>query len=168
MAVRDHGLVACEGEWDISRAGEFARLARDGLAGCEGVLILDFREATFVEASTVGAICAFSREAARRGVRVVVTCRDGLPRRVFALCRLAELVPVADTVESALAMFRTGANAASPLHEVNVGTESHGQEDNDERDPPARNDDVDEASEESFPASDAPSFGSAEPDGGPD
>jgi anti-anti-sigma factor len=166
VAVRDHELVACEGEWDISRAQEFARLAAAGLADCEGVLILDFRKATFVEATTVGAICALSRTASRRGVMMVVTCSEGLVQRVFALSHLADVVPVTETVEAALVMFRTGADAASPPHEVNVGSQSHGQQDEDERDPPARDDDVDKASEESFPASDPPSFGSAEPDGG--
>ena len=47
-----------------------------------------------------------------------------------------------------------------------MGTESHKQKDEEEREPPVQDDDVDEASDESFPASDPPSFGSAEPDGG--
>ena len=167
MAVRDHELVACEGEWDISRAGEFRRLGSEALAICEGVLILDFRRATFVEASTVGAICALARAASRQGVAVAVLCGGGIVRRVFDLSHLSDAVPVTGTVECALAMFRAGANAASPTYEVHMGSDSHGGTDEDEkRDPPARDDDVDEASEESFPASDPPSFGSAEPDGG--
>ena len=49
---------------------------------------------------------------------------------------------------------------------ASMGTESHKQKDEEEREPPVQDDDVDEASDESFPASDPPSFGSAEPDGG--
>jgi anti-anti-sigma factor len=166
VAVRDHELVACEGEWDISRAEEFARLGSEALASSRGVLILDFATATFVDASTVGAICALAREASKRGVSMAVTCDAPVVRRVFDLTHLHAVVPVSGTVEAALSMFRTGADAGSPLQEVNMGGELHGQKDDEERDPPARDDDVDEASEESFPASDPPSFGSAEPDGG--
>jgi anti-anti-sigma factor len=168
VTVRDHTLVACEGEWDISRAEEFRLLGSEALTGCEGgVLILDFRRATFVEASTIGEICALVRAASRQGVAMAVLCGGGIVRRVFDLSHLSDAVPLAETVASALAMFRAGANAASPTYEVHMGSDSHGQTDEDEkRDPPARDDNVDEASEESFPASDPPSYGSAEPDGG--
>jgi anti-anti-sigma factor len=145
VAVRDHELVAFEGEWDISRAPEFARLGGDALARCEGgLLILDFGAATFADASTVGAIHVLSLEAFRRGIKVAVVCPEGLVGRVFELCRLSALVPVAGAVEAASAMFRAGKDAGSP----------------------PRDTDVDEASEHSFPASDPPSYGSAEPDGG--
>jgi anti-anti-sigma factor len=107
VAARDHDLVACEGEWDISRAREFRRRTAAGLARCDGVLILDFRPATFVDASTVGAICALAREAARLGFAVVVTCDAGAVRRVFDLAHLADVVPVADSVEAALRAART-------------------------------------------------------------
>jgi anti-anti-sigma factor len=107
VAARDHDLVACEGEWDISRAREFRRRTAGGLARCESVLILDFRPATFVDASTVGAICALSSEASRLGVAVVVTCGAGAVRRVFELAHLADVVPVAESVESALRAAHT-------------------------------------------------------------
>jgi anti-anti-sigma factor len=164
VAVCDHELVACDGEWDISRADEFARLGSEALASSAGVLVLDFAAATFVDASTVGAICALARDASKRGVSVAVACDAHVVRRVFDLTHLHAVVPVSGTVEAALSMFRTGADAASPL--VNTARGAHGQRNDEERDPPARDNDVDEASEESFPASDPPSFGSAEPDGG--
>jgi hypothetical protein len=44
-----------------------------------------------------------------------------------------------------------------------MGTESHDQNEHDEDEPKSDDDHVDEASDESFPASDPPSFGSAEP-----
>lgn len=106
MAARDHDLVACEGEWDISRAREFRRRTADGLARCKSVLILDFRPAAFVDASTVGAICALAGEAERLGVPVVVTCGAGAVRRVFDLTHLTEVVPVAESVEGALRAAR--------------------------------------------------------------
>jgi anti-anti-sigma factor len=102
VAVHDHDLVACEGEWDIARAEEFGHRTAAGLATCTSVLILDFRPATFVDASTVGAICQLSREASERGVSVAVTCSAGAVRRVFDIVHLAEVVPVAETVESAV------------------------------------------------------------------
>jgi anti-anti-sigma factor len=101
VAAHADGIVACEGEWDLSRADEFARLAGEGLAAGKPVLILDFRPATFVDASTVGAICALAREASLRGVQVAVTCCEGPVRRVFDLVHLADAVPVAGTVEDA-------------------------------------------------------------------
>ena len=111
MAVRDHELVACEGEWDISRALEFASIAGDALARSRGSLILDFRQATFVDATTVGAICALADEASRRGVQVAVACGEGLVPRVFGLCHLSAVVPVGNSLAAAAAMFRTGADA---------------------------------------------------------
>ena len=60
MAVRNHTVVACDGEWDISRADEFERLGAEALTDCPGVLFLDFRPAAFAEATTVGAICALA------------------------------------------------------------------------------------------------------------
>jgi anti-anti-sigma factor len=99
---RRDGLVTCEGEWDISRAGELRRLAALGLAAGPPLLVLDFRPATFVDASTVGAICALSRQASQRGIQVVVTCSEGLVQRVFELTHLADVVPVGETVEDAL------------------------------------------------------------------
>ena len=65
------------------------------------MLILDFRPATFVDASTVGAICALAAAASPYGVRVAVACGEGLVRRVFDLVHLADTVPVAETVEDA-------------------------------------------------------------------
>ena len=44
MAARNDALVLCDGEWDISRAEEFARLAAEGLARGTPVLILDFHD----------------------------------------------------------------------------------------------------------------------------
>jgi anti-anti-sigma factor len=107
VTVRDHEVVACEGEWDVARAQEFGRRSTAALANCPAVLILDFRPATFVEATTVGAICALFCEAARRDVAVVVTCGAGAVQRVFDLVHLADIVPVAATIEEALHGVRT-------------------------------------------------------------
>jgi anti-anti-sigma factor len=109
VAARDEALVVCDGEWDISRAEEFARLAAQGLAGGTPVLILDFREATFVDATTVGAICALAREASAQGMQVGVACGEGLVRRIFELVHLADVVPVATTPEDAMRAAASGA-----------------------------------------------------------
>jgi anti-anti-sigma factor len=109
VAARVDGIVPCEGEWDVSRRDEFARLADEGLASGEPVLILDFRPATFVDASTVGAICAFAGEASQHGVQVAVTCGEGPVRRVFDLVHLADAVPVAETVDDAKRLARARA-----------------------------------------------------------
>lgn len=103
----DHEVVVCEGEWDISRAEEFARRTAQGLARRPAALILDFRPATFVDATTVGAICARSREGAERGVAVAVACAPtGIVRRVFELVHLRDVLPVAESVEDALRSCR--------------------------------------------------------------
>ena len=141
MAVRNQAVVVCDGEWDISRRDEFSRLGAEALAASPGLLLLDFRSAAFAEATIVGAICVLAQEAARRGVLVAVLCEGGIVQRLFELSHLSDLVPVATTVPGALSMFGDVADAGPPGN-------------------------VDEASEESFPASDPPSFGSAEPAGG--
>jgi anti-anti-sigma factor len=101
VAARDDALVVCDGEWDISRAQELARLGATALARGRPALILDFSSATFVDASTIGAICMFSREAARQGVQVAVASGEGFVRRVFELAHLGDALPVATTAEAA-------------------------------------------------------------------
>ncbi|HET6174006.1 MAG TPA: STAS domain-containing protein [Gaiellales bacterium] len=101
MAARDDDLVVCDGEWDIARAEEFARLAAEGLARRTGALILDFRGATFIDASTIGAIYALARNGLQQGVDVVVLSGPGFVRRVFVLAHLADAVRVAETLEQA-------------------------------------------------------------------
>ena len=102
MAACNDALVICDGEWDISRAEEFARLAAEGLARGTPLLILDFRQATFVDASTVGAICALAQAASAKGIQVGVASGEGFVRRVFELVHLADLMPVAKTPEDAM------------------------------------------------------------------
>ena len=102
MAAREQHVMVCEGEWDIARAEEFARRANDALASRAALIILDFRPATFVDASTVGAICALARTASKRGMAVAVVRGSGIVGRVFELARLADVLPVAATPEHAL------------------------------------------------------------------
>ena len=102
-------VVVCDGEWDISRAEEFAQRVANALADGTTVLILDFRRATFVDARTLGAICTFSREASLQGTQVGVACGEGLVRRVFERVHLADIVPVANTPEEALRAAAVGA-----------------------------------------------------------
>jgi anti-anti-sigma factor len=108
VAARDDALVVCDGEWDISRAEEFTRLAAEALARGTPVLILDFRQATFVDASTVGAICALAREASAQSGQVSVVCGEGFVRRVFELVHLADVVPVATSPEEAMRAATAG------------------------------------------------------------
>lgn len=96
MSACNDALVVCDGEWDIARAEEFARLTACALARGTPELILDFRTATFVDASTVGAICAFAREASAQGIGVAVTCSAGVVQRIFDLVHLSEVVPVVE------------------------------------------------------------------------
>jgi anti-anti-sigma factor len=102
VAARDDDLVVCDGDWDISRADELASRVTRGLARGAPILLLDFRPATFVDASTVGAICTFSRELSQLGVALAVVCGPGFARRVFDLTHLGDVVPVAATVEEAM------------------------------------------------------------------
>jgi anti-anti-sigma regulatory factor len=109
VAACSDAVVVCDGEWDISRAEEFAQRVASGLARCTPVLILDFRRATFVDARIVGAICTFSREASAHGTQVGVACGEGLVRRVFELVHLADVVLVAKTPEEAMRAAAAGA-----------------------------------------------------------
>lgn len=96
MTARNDALVVCDGEWDIARAEEFAGLTAAALARGTPELILDFRTATFVDARTVGAICAFAREASALGIGVAVACSEGVVQRIFDLVHLADVVPVVE------------------------------------------------------------------------
>jgi anti-anti-sigma factor len=112
VAARHSDLVVCEGEWDISRADELASRVTQGLARGAPILLLDFRPATFVDASTVGAIGSFSREVSQLGVGLAVVCGPGFVRRVLDLTRLSDVVPVAATVDEAT---RAAASRASDV-----------------------------------------------------
>jgi anti-anti-sigma factor len=90
----ERGIVVCEGEWDLARAGELAERVRAAAATAERLLVLDFRASDFVDATTVGAICRFADELEDQGRRLAVTCGDGPVRRLFALVRMADRVPV--------------------------------------------------------------------------
>ena len=96
MTARSDALVVCDGEWDIARAEEFAGLVTAALARGTPELILDFRTATFVDASTVGAICAFAREASAQGIGIAVACSEGVVRRIFDLVHLSDVVPIVE------------------------------------------------------------------------
>lgn len=108
MAARDDDLVVCEGEWDIARADEFARRAAQGLARGRPALILDLRPATFIDASTIGAIWALSRTAAMRGTGLAVVCGPGFVRRILELAHLADVVPVTGRVDAARSVATCG------------------------------------------------------------
>jgi hypothetical protein len=60
-------------------------------------------------------------------------------------------------------MFQVEADAGPRGNEVDMSRDPQDDHEQGERDPPPRDDDVDEASEDSFPASDPPSYGSPEP-----
>jgi anti-anti-sigma factor len=97
----ERGIVVCDGEWDLARAGELAARMSAAAASGESVLVLDFRASDFVDATTVGAICRFADELEDQGRRLAVTCSDGPVRRLFALVRMAERVPVVVLPEAA-------------------------------------------------------------------
>ena len=115
MAARPNELVVCEGDWDLSRADELASRVTRGLARGAPILLLDFRPATFVDASTVGAICSFAREVSQLGVGLAVVCDPGFVRRVLDLTRLSDVVPVAATVDEATRAAVSRASEVSRL-----------------------------------------------------
>jgi anti-anti-sigma factor len=121
VAAREHEVVVCEGEWDISRAGELAQRVATGLATGASTLILDFRAATFVDASTIGALCALACDGSQHGCAVAVACSAGPVRRVFELVHLDDVLPVTPTIEDALArcaMFHSAVHAEPRRNEV--------------------------------------------------
>ncbi len=166
VAVRDHELVACEGEWDISRALEFATPRRR----CAGALprIADPRlPRGDIRRRDHG------RSDLRARARGLPARREGgrRVRRGSRGTRLRPLPPVRrrpgrELVEAATAMFRPAPMRDDLEHEVHYGYRIAQAEGRRRARAAVRDDDVDEASDESFPASDPPSFGSAEPDGG--
>lgn len=97
-------LVALRGEHDLHGSPGLRRrldaLIREGLP-----IVVDLREATFLDSATIGVLLAAHREARRRGQRFMLVLADstGWPlRTILEVTGLIDVFEIAATVEQAL------------------------------------------------------------------
>jgi anti-anti-sigma factor len=111
LAVEEHGDVAVvrvEGEIDISNvtsiADEVMRRMEDGAQS----LVLDLSPTTYVDSSGLRLLFELQRRLgeAHRGLCVVVP-EDAPVRRLLALTRVEDILPIVGSVEEALAAQRS-------------------------------------------------------------
>ena len=92
--------------------GELSLLLDDGLD-----VIVDLREATFLDSTSVGVFLTGREEAQERGLAFVLLMNDSTGwsvRRLFEITGLASVLPVASTREEALAAARDQHAATAP------------------------------------------------------
>jgi anti-sigma B factor antagonist len=98
-------LVLLRGEHDLYGSPGLRRRL-DALIG-EGLsVVVDLREATFLDSATIGVLLAAHREAGRRGQQFVLVLGEstGWPlRTILEVTGLIDVFSIAETVEEALA-----------------------------------------------------------------
>jgi anti-sigma B factor antagonist len=104
-------VVTLRGEHDLYGSLSLQRrleaVAREGLA-----VIVDLREATFLDSATIGVLLLAHREAARRRQRFVLVLdgSTGWPlRQILEVTGLVDVFVIAETVEEALRSPRLAA-----------------------------------------------------------
>jgi len=103
-------LVIVAGEIDFASV---ARL-RDRLfplAATGRPLVADLDRVTFIDATGLGALAGAARRAAAAGTSLRVVCARPRIRRLFRVAGLDQAVPLAGTLDEALGMLASAANA---------------------------------------------------------
>jgi anti-sigma B factor antagonist len=95
-------VVSLAGEMDIASAPELAR-ALEALGGANATaVVIDLSALTFIDSSGISVLATAARDARARGGELVVAAPEGDVRRVFEIVRLAEIVPLEDSLSAAL------------------------------------------------------------------
>jgi anti-sigma B factor antagonist len=83
-------VVAARGEVDALTTPEFGAEVGEVVRGRETDVVIDLRDATFIDSSGVHVLLNAQRRLTRGGRRLSVICGNSPVRRVFELARLTE------------------------------------------------------------------------------
>jgi anti-sigma B factor antagonist len=96
-------VLALAGDIDINTAPQ----VRDRLAGLQAAgqtsIVVDLAEVTFLDSSALGALVAAHQELAAAGGSLRLAAPRAHVQKVFRITRLADVIPLFDSVESACA-----------------------------------------------------------------
>jgi anti-sigma B factor antagonist len=110
---RDVAIVTVAGEVDIATAtGLRERLA--GLAASGRPLIADLDRVGFIDSAGLSALAGTAKRAAAAGAGLRVVCAQARTRQLFRLTGLDRQIPLARTLEEALAALAAGPAAPPP------------------------------------------------------
>ena len=97
------GFVELHGELDITTVVEIEEAFQDLVARSANRIVVDFRDASFVDSKAIEALMRSARSARAFGVAVAAAEAQGPLVRVLAVCGLDHAMGVYDTRSQALA-----------------------------------------------------------------
>ena len=103
-------LVIVAGEIDFASVARL-RERLFPLAATGRPLVADLDRVTFIDAAGLGALAGAARRAAAAGTSLRVVCSRPRIRRLFSVAGLDQAVPSAGTLDEALGMLASAANA---------------------------------------------------------
>ena len=101
-AEGDVKVVALRGELDFDEAPALQRLLAELRADGEREIVVDLCELMFIDSSGISALVAAARATSADRGTLVVTSPTPHVQRVFDIVRLAELVTIEESLDSAL------------------------------------------------------------------
>ncbi|MEA2423367.1 MAG: anti-sigma factor antagonist [Thermoleophilaceae bacterium] len=96
-------LIAARGEIDHMSARVLADVLRNVTLHCEGPVVLDLCETTFIDSAGISTLLNGLRRLTRQRRKMFIVCPPGPPRRVFELLGLVGTFDIYETREQALA-----------------------------------------------------------------
>jgi anti-anti-sigma factor len=99
--------VAAAGELDIASAPQLLEAVAALVQPTTTVIAIDLSALTFIDSSGINALRAAVRAAGLRGVGAVVSSPSQRVLRVLELVRIAEIIPLANSLEAAFERLDT-------------------------------------------------------------
>jgi anti-sigma B factor antagonist len=96
-------LVGVEGEIDLYSAPELRSRLAKAIDSGKTRLVVDLREATFIDSTTLGVLIAAVKRVQPVGGTLAIVCADQNIRRIFELTGLENVFPIRSSREEALA-----------------------------------------------------------------
>jgi anti-sigma B factor antagonist len=94
-------IIGLRGELDLAGARIFEPVVMRA-ARRDRVILLDFRELTFIDSTGMGVILSALRLLGRHGGSLAIACDNPTVLRLFAITRMDQTIPIAPTLDSAL------------------------------------------------------------------
>ena len=102
--VEGTALVELAGELEVVSVDEFSVRMADLAGGGRSHVVIDVGGITFIDSSGINAMIRAVRSIEDRGGTAVIAAPSAIAQRVFAITRLAQLVPVEQDRQTALRM----------------------------------------------------------------